>query len=412
MLEVSAGTTSSISSFEYDHNKFPSFERLVKFLDKNAQQNKISSGVLEIRLSNSLLFRYATGYTDCSKEKPIPYNCIFPVYSLSKFATTILTLFFIENGELSLHDSITDYLPFFSDQRVLTKADDLSETVSLTHPIQIKDLLLHTSGISFGQCSPLGRTMHEERQLDFYRLNQPNLTLKQLANEIANLPLAFQPGTSWAYGWSSDILGLILESLHGIKLEILFDKYLFSPLNMHDTHFVVPPDKASRLCQPESDEKKYGGEVIRSVLSKPRFYSCGEGISTTSADWMKLLNVFNKESYTGFPQILTAAAKQLVIRDQIGELANRPKFPLFPNYTFGMGCAVKKEDSKPKSPGNSGEITWWSKYGSAFWFDPFNSLAGVWLTNKPDEARYFPESIKSLVHQALAAEIDASFMYK
>ena len=154
----------------------------------------------------------------------------------------------IESGKLNLGDDISKYLPEFKRAQVWKG----EEGIAPAPPVTVKDLLCHTSGYSYGNIGiqPIDEAHRENGSL------LETVPLSRFYRQATLIPMAFDPGESWLYGTSTDLLGAVVERVSGLTLDQFFQSQIFTPLGMVDTGFVIPEDKRARLAVAYDSNKK------------------------------------------------------------------------------------------------------------------------------------------------------------
>merc|ERR1719223_1914628 len=174
-------------------------------------------------------------------------DTLFRLYSQTKPVTVVGFMKLLERGLVKVEDLLSKYIPAFAHVQAL-KGKKLQP---LVRPIAIRDLLAHTSGIGFGPGFGFpAENDYEETYVDLVkRVDEGEIhSLEAWVDELAKLPLRFQPGKDWGYGYSSDVLGRVIEVISGRPLDEFLGAEVLVPLGMHDTAFSVPKEKAGRLA--------------------------------------------------------------------------------------------------------------------------------------------------------------------
>lgn len=248
---------------------------------------------------------FEAGYRDIENKLLITRDTIFRMFSMSKITTAIATMQLMENGMIDLLDPVSKYIPGFANQ----KCYDNGKITAVNREVLIKDLLDMTSGL----CYPgeLNETERETGAL-FDDISSKigtahEMSTVEIANAIGKVPLAFQPGDKWNYGFSADVLGAVVEVVSGMPYSEYLYENIFKPLEMYDTGFYVPKDKQDRLAKTytktETGLSEYTGEflLIQSRMrEKPKFESGGAGLTSTIDDYSKICQMLlNNGEYKG-----------------------------------------------------------------------------------------------------------------
>lgn len=185
------------------------------------------------------------GYMDLRTKDPLRLDAIHRMYSNTKLVTSVAAMTLYERGLLDLDDPVEKYIPAFSGMRVLREgATSIDETVAAERSVTLRHLLSHTSGLSYGFDEP-GSVI--DRGYADAGLAYHDEPLEDLCRRLAELPLAFQPGTAWRYSFATDVVAHLLEVVSGMSFDMVLEESIFSPLDMVDTGFYVPEENHDRL---------------------------------------------------------------------------------------------------------------------------------------------------------------------
>ena len=207
-------------------------------------QNAIDNGKLAgfsalVIKDNTEVYRLTKGFSNIENNVPVEKNTIFRIASMSKPVTAVALMILYDEGKFNLDDKVSKYIPEFADMKVYTPRGNGFTLEEQENEMNIRHLLTHTSGISYG--------WNPNSYVDsLYRANNVSGRDAKLENKmlaLAKLPLNFQPGTTWMYGLSIDVAGYLVEVLSGMPLDQFMQERLFAPLKMEDTGFYVPEEK-------------------------------------------------------------------------------------------------------------------------------------------------------------------------
>jgi len=222
-------------------------ERIGKTVQKDIDGKRIAGAVsLVIRHGQVAWFR-AQGMSDREAGKPMRTDSIFRICSMTKPITSVAAMILYEDGKFMLDDPISNYLPEFKNPKVFMKtASGVPYTIPATHEITIRDLLRHTSGLTYQWNSDLGSTYKDANVAS--GLLPYDGTIGDSVKRLATVPLLFNPGEHWEYSLSVDVLGRLIEVVSGMPLDEFFSTRIFEPLGMKDTFFFPPDNKVDRLA--------------------------------------------------------------------------------------------------------------------------------------------------------------------
>lgn len=358
--------------------------------------NAILPGVSTAIIKNGqLIDSFCAGFANIEKGEALRPDHIHRAYSCTKLMTSVLTMLLVDQGYFALDDAVKKWLPAFGLLRVLrSAAKTLDDTVSLEHDITIRHLLSHQAGFSHGVFDPDTLIYSAYAAAGVRKLD---ITLAQLMDQMASLPLIYQPGMNWQYSMATDIVGRLIEIVTGQTLADAFKTRLFEPLGMVDTGHVMHADQISRLAtlyagHPMSATKP-GLHRLENMPWPEAFIkpvprqAASSGVVTTQADLLALLS----QLLPGQGNLLKPDTLAELLRDQLP--ANRslqfaqsgqmhiPDGPV-PSLGFSLCGAVTRGSSnfQPNTP--VGEVQWGGLAGPHWWISPATGTAGVLMTQR------------------------------
>jgi CubicO group peptidase (beta-lactamase class C family) len=341
---------------------------------------------------------------------PLPGNAIFRIYSMTKPIVTIGLLMLVEEGKLFLADPIAKFIPELADPKVGVESDGKLELVAAKKAITIQDLLRHTSGLTYAFTgnSAVQRRYGEANLFTGDPANSKqflsrDLTTAEFIAELAKLPLIAQPGESWDYGHSTDVVGRVIEIVSRQTLGAFLGERLFKPLGMSDTAFFVPAEKSERLAEPFPADPDGGPPVaLIEARAAPRFESGGGGLFSTIDDYARFAQMLYQGGIFGGARILGRKTLEWMTSDHLGPNVRigTPSL-LQPGHTFGLGFAVRREAGMGQTPGTPGEFFWGGVAGTYFWVAPEEELFAVMMVQAPRQRDYFRQLFRTLVYAAL-----------
>jgi len=386
--------------------------RIEEVLGAKVKAGEIPGYVALVARRGKIAYFEANGLQDPNTKKPMTRDSIFRIYSMTKPITSVAAMILVEEGKIRLSDPISMYLPELASLTVATNADtakDPSEiqTRPVKNPIRVMDLLLHTSGFTYGFFKPFpGGGAVEQLYLDG-GVNDLNISNAELVTRISKLPLKFEPGTTWWYSRSTDVLGRLIEVVSGMTLGEFFEKRIAKPLGMVDTAFSVAPSKVGRFVEPFDEDKK--GLILQyTEPTKPvKFEAGGQGLTSTAMDYARFAQMLLKGGALGDNRILGRKTVELMTSNHIGPNINPGPFFL-PGQSHGYGLlgAVRTEGARAPAPlnpmdGSVGEYYWAGYAGTYFWVDPKEELVGVYMMQSVKHLLAYATSFKTLVLQSV-----------
>jgi CubicO group peptidase (beta-lactamase class C family) len=366
-------------------------------------------GALIIR-NGKIIYNKAFGYDDLEKTKPIRTDNIFRIASQTKAITSTAVMMLYEEGKFLLDDPISRYIPEFAKQQVLDKfnpADSSYTTVPAKSEVTIRQLLTHTSGISYAQIGTKEANAIFAKTTITAGIGVPvGKILADDMKKLGKIPLMHQPGEKFTYGLNTDLLGYLVEVISGMRLDEFFRKRIFEPLGMNDTYFYLPAAKQNRLVTlyEEADKKlvkakpvteQNGSFLIDYPKTEGTYFSGGAGLSSTMLDYAVFLQmILNGGEYNG-KRLLSRNTVRMMTMNQIGDVN-------FGNNKFGLGFGITTEKGSSILPTPEGVFEWGGAFATTYWADPKEKLIGIfyrqlWKTTIGETANKF----KVLVYQAL-----------
>ena len=275
-------------------------------------ENELPGLVVMVKKRDKQIFHKSYGYSDVEKKIELDKNSIFRIASITKTITALGILKLMENGELNLDDEIEKYLPQFKSPKVLTYFNSKNYTYTTTpakKKITILDLLTHYSGVSYGRYTvnkkynEMYNTFIKDSVVELYTTRK--IFLEENITRLSRVPLVSQPGTSFEYGMSYDILGYIIELISGKSLKNFFKETFFIPLEMENTFFYIPEEKTNLLVPVLTNKNGYWAnykaenyDIDYPIKGAKSYYSGGAGLSGTISDYSNFLTmIVNKGKY-------------------------------------------------------------------------------------------------------------------
>jgi len=374
--------------------------RLNAVLDGFLAGKKVVGAVLLVLQDGALQYSRAAGYADRESGRPMQLNAIFRLASLTKPIVTAAVMRLIEQGRLRLDDRIDAYLPAFRPRL----RDGSAPAITVHH------LLTHTAGLGYGFRQPVDGAYPAAGISD--GLDAPGRSFTDNLARIADVPLAYPPGTNWGYSVALDVLGAALEQLSGDTLPALVGQLVTGPLEMRDTAFTCRD--AERLAvaygdgEPEPNRLSgtavipfAGASGIRLAPERfadpASFPSAGAGMLGTAQDFARFLETIR----TGGAPILQHTTVAQMTRSQIGDLTVDMRGP---GWGFGYGWSVLNDPAAAGVPHRVGTLQWGGVYGHSWFVDPAAKLTVIGLTNTAVAGMTgaFPLAIRDAIYQAMA----------
>lgn len=382
-------------------------KRIDAVLKADVEQGKIPGAVLLIARKGKVAYFKSFGIRNKEKGLAMEKDSIFRIYSMTKSITAVAVAMLLEEGKLVLTDPVSKYIPSFKDVKVaqITKDKAGNEVVTLVEPrneITIEDLVTHTSGLSYPilpypkavQQAYLAAGMANTAQL-------AQLTTAEFCDKLATLPLAFEPGTQYQYGYSYDVLGRVIEVASGMPLDAFFKERIFKPLKMADTGFRVTGKDINRLVYLTPQWPLCTDPTNLAT----KYFSGGLGLVSTTMDYARLAQMLLNGGELEGVRLLGPRTVALMTTDHLGARGNRDdaQYVAVPGRGYGVGfdVYVRVDAGRAYAFGNVGEFFKDGIAGTIYWVDPKEDLMAVFMVSSPNNRLYYRFLIKDLVYQAI-----------
>ncbi len=381
-------------------------DHIAQVLREDAEKGLVPGSVLLVARHGKIAYFEAAGTLDPATKAPMTKDAIFRIYSMSKAVTTVSAMMLVEEGRLALSDPVAKYIPQFAKVKVAVErpAEDggkpTRDLVAPRRPITIQDLMRHTSGITYGffGASPVKRAYLEAG------VAKGDFTNEEFADRVAKLPLAYQPGTTWDYSHSTDILGRVVEVVSGMSLYEFEKQRLFDVLGMNDTsYYVTIPAKQSRIAEPFPNERVIGNDA---QFGDPRvagkWESGGGGLVSTAADYARFLQMLLNGGTLQGKRLLSPRTVAFMTSDHVGDgIVPGPLYLPGPGYGFGLGFAVRRTAGVAPDEGSAGDYTWNGVGGTHFWVDPKEDMFVLFLIQSPRQRQHYMTVMRNMIYGAI-----------
>ncbi len=387
-------------------------ENIRKVLGAKVDAGEVPGYVALVARRGKVVYYDAYGLQNPNTNVPMTRESIFRIYSMTKPITSVAAMILVEEGKIKLSDPVSMYLPELAKLTVATNGVTAQtpaevQTTSAANPIRVVDLLMHTAGFTYGFFKPFpGGGGVEQMYLDG-GVNDLDITNRELVTRISKLTLKFEPGTTWWYSRSTDVLGRLIEVVSGMTLGEFFHERILQPLGMQDTAFRVAPQNLSRFAEPFDDDRK--GLILQYTdPTKPvRFEAGGQGLTSTVMDYARFAHMLLNNGQLGGTRILGRKTVELMTSNQLSPAVARGPFYL-PGPSGGWGLLGAVSMDGPRAPaalnameGSAGEYYWAGYAGTYFWVDPKEELVAIYMMQSVKQLLPYATAFKSLVMQSL-----------
>jgi CubicO group peptidase (beta-lactamase class C family) len=386
-------------------------KRLSDRIEEGVKNNELPGAVVLIARNGKLVMFDSFGFRDKDAKVAMTNDTIFRIASMTKPIVSVAAIMLMEEGKLTLADPVSRYIPAFADTKVAVEKKNGDGTVEYvqepqTRAMTVQDLLRHTSGLTYGA---VGANKFKQSYLDM-KVNDRSQTNAEMAEKLAKLSLVYQPGTTWEYSMSTDVLGRVVEVASGMPLDKFIEERITKPLKMGDTGFEVSADKKARGARPMKEGPKNEVPSVPDVTEKFTWRSGGGGMVSTAADYARFLQMFANGGQLDGVRLISRKSIDLMTADalppDVKMGADMWRFEaLEPSgrmgQGFGLGFAVRTDQGRSPLPGSPGDYYWGGAYGTYFWHDPRERMYVVFMMQSPAARLRYRYLMRDLVYQAL-----------
>ena len=354
----------------------------------------------------------AIGLQDPAKNLPMREDSIFRIASMTKPIVSVAAMMLVEQGRLALRDPVAKYLPEFKSMQVAIEERDSDGKSSVRYEqarttMTVHDLFRHTSGLTYGS---FDNSFVDKLVVEGGILGSDQ-TLAEQITKLAKLPLKHQPGSTFDYSLSVDVLGRIVEVVSGEELDQFIKKNITDPLKMADTGFWVSQDRHSRIAYPQTDPKTGKPYFIRPVEARPKRLNAGGGMVSTAVDYVRFCQMLLNGGELEGIRILSPKSVELMTSDHLPPhvkftsryyIARNVLTPM-PEHGmgFGLGFAVRTHNGRSAVHGSIGEYWWSGATGTNFVIDPANKFILILLTQQPDRLAEYMALMRNMGYPLL-----------
>ncbi|MFT7688998.1 MAG: CubicO group peptidase (beta-lactamase class C family) [Candidatus Azotimanducaceae bacterium] len=352
------------------------------------EEGKLAGTISLVARKGQIAHLQCQGKMDIEADKAMTEDAIFRIHSMTKPITSTALMMLYEDGNFQLNDPVSRYIPKFKD----LKTHDGS---SLEREMTIRDLLTHTSGLTYGfmHANPIDKMYRDQgvEQSD---------SLEEMVDKLSEIPLLFTPGSRWNYSVSTDVCGYLVQKISDIPFDVFLKEQILDPLGMVDTDFYVPEEKVHRLCSSYEHTKGDGVQLLdpaesSSYLKKPKMPSGGDGLVSTAQDYFRFGQMMLNGGEIDGVQILGKKTVELMTQNHLPENVDlnamgQSSFSetSFDGVGFGLGFSVMLDPAKAQILGSKGEFSWGGLASTFFFVDPNEDLLVILLTQLVPSTTY------------------------
>jgi CubicO group peptidase (beta-lactamase class C family) len=380
-------------------------ERITAYFKNEVAEGKIPGAVVLVQRGGKPVYLGAFGLIDPRSGERMTPQAIFRIYSMTKPITSVAAMMLVDDGKLQLDDPLSKYIPSFATMFVGVESkspegDGVLTLERATRPITIKDLMRQSAGIPYGFYGD-GLVRKAYGNADFLPQDIDNTLL---AEKIALLPLAEEPGTVWDYGYGTDVLGRVIEIVSGKSLYKFEKEHLLGPLGMTDTAFyVADPARHHLIAEPVQADRRFTVDREKNPRVRSKWESGGGGMVSTVGDFARFCQMILSGGTLDGRRYLRPETLSAMTTNQI-----EPDGPIkrgdyyFPGdgFGFGLGFGIRVEPGERADPGALGELKWDGAGGTYFWIDRKHDMFAILMIQSPSERGRIQREFKALVYDA------------
>lgn len=373
-------------------------ERLQKVMDASVAKGETPGCTLLVIKDGKEEVYLESGYADIEAKKPVSRDTIYRLYSMSKPVTAAAMMLLVERGEIDLQDPVRKYLPGFTDALVASGEGHYEKA---DRDVSIEDLMNMTSGLLYGGTNETGRrsdALFAEVIEGLKEKQGGTIGTVEFANRLGQIPLSYQPGTSWSYGTSADVAGAVVEVVSGMRFGDFLEKEIFAPLQMKDTAFWVPEEKQDRLvkaydCQEGKAPVLYTDcnlGIQNDMKYRPAYEAGGAGLVSTIDDYAKFAQMLlNEGTYQGTQILRPASVRYLT--SHVLDARQQSVFDTWiglEGFSYGNFLRVMVDPHRASTLGSKGEYGWDGWLGCYVSNVPEEQMTILMMTQKKDAGTY------------------------
>jgi CubicO group peptidase (beta-lactamase class C family) len=383
-------------------------DRLRTVMKQYVEQHRISGAVTYVARSGHPVLLEAFGMADVEAGRPMRTDTVFRIASQTKALTSVAIMMLVEEGRIGLADPVSRYIPAFKKTTVAVPPPPGAipgspvSVVPAKREITIRDLLTHTSGIGYGAGVAAGRWKTAGIQ-GWYFADRTE-PVAAVVERMAALPMDAQPGEKYVYGYSTDILGVVVETVSGTTLSDFFQRRITGPLGMTDTRFYLPASQKDRLAAVYAaredgtvERAPDGGTGQGDYVDGPSVaFSGGAGLVSTAHDYGRFLQMLLDGGELDGIRLLSPKTVELMTVNHVGSLYDEGRFG------FGLGFAIVEDLGRAGRYGSVGEFRWGGAYFTDYWVDPREQLVAALMTQLlPARDSDLHQKFRTLVYQSI-----------
>jgi CubicO group peptidase (beta-lactamase class C family) len=374
--------------------------RIGDHMKRYIDAGKIAGTLTLVARRGQVAYLEPQGHLEIERRRPVTADAVWRIYSMTKPITSVGLMMLYEEGRFQLDDPVLRFIPSWQNLRVFVGGNyPTFKTAAVERPMTIRDLLSHTSGLTYGF---MERTNVDAayRKLGVADQTRSGYTLQDMVETLAELPLEFSPGTRWNYSVATDVIGHLIEVISGQRLDTYLRERILEPLGMRDTGFVLEDRQVARFAA--NYERQGDGSLKmmdnpeQSSYRKRSFLSGGGGLLSTAPDYFRFTSMLQNMGELDGVRLLGRKTVELMTMNHLPggqdltDLAQAGMFTetAYAGVGFGLGFSVQQSPARAQILGSPGEFAWGGAASTAFWIDPAEDLIVIFMTQLMPSSSY------------------------
>ncbi|HUO64701.1 MAG TPA: serine hydrolase domain-containing protein [Terriglobales bacterium] len=388
--------------------------RIGDHMKRYIDAGKIAGALTLVARRGQVAYLEPLGHLEIERRRPVTRDSVWRIYSMTKPITSVGLMMLYEEGRFQLDDPVHRFIPSWRDLRIFVGGNyPTFKTAPVERPMTIRDLLSHTSGLTYGF---MERTNVDAayRKLGVADQARSGYTLQDMVDTLAELPLEFSPGTRWNYSVATDVVGHLIEVISGQRLDAYLRERILEPLGMRDTSFVLGEEQAARFAANYERQGDGSLKLIddpeQSNYRKRSFFSGGGGLLSTAPDYFRFTAMLQNMGELDRVRLLGRKTVELMTMNhlpggqELTDLAQAGMFTetAYAGVGFGLGFSVMQSPARAQVLGSPGEFAWGGAASTAFWIDPVEDLTVIFMTQLMPSSSYpLRRELRVLTYAAL-----------
>jgi CubicO group peptidase (beta-lactamase class C family) len=378
----------------------PRLARMGEHWQRYIDAGKLAGTLTLIARRGRVAYCEGLGHLEIERRRPVTPDTVWRIYSMTKPITSVGLMMLYEQGRLLLDDPVHRFIPSWKNLGVFVSGNHPTfATTPAARPITIRDLLSHTSGLTYGFMER-SNVDAAYRKLGVADRTRAGHTLADMVAILAELPLEFSPGTRWNYSVATDVLGHLIEVISGQRLDAYLSEHVFEPLGMRDTGFIIRDEQVPRFAA--NYERQADGHLkliddpARSQYRQAGFLSGGGGLVSTAPDYHRFAAMLLNGGELDGMRLLGRKTVELMTLNHLPGVQDISQLALPGAFTdtpyaglgFGLGFSVVQSPARAHVPGSPGAYAWGGAASTAFWVDPAEDLIVIFMTQLMPASSY------------------------